>query len=121
MRRLAILPLLAVVALGGCAQVTQFAGESLGVPVDEVCTTIDDAYESYETMLEKGEVTEQQIESAHADLVAKLEDLADDVGGEIGDVIRSNAEKFADVSGPDSPEAIEAVENLRNSAAAFCD
>lgn len=120
MRKLAILPLLAVLVLGGCAQVTQFAGEAVGIPVDEVCATIDDAYENYEAMLEKGEVTEQQIASAHSDLVTKLEDLADDVGGEIGDMIRSNAERLADVSGPDSPEAIEAIENLHDSAAAFC-
>lgn len=121
MRRLAILPLLAVAALGGCTQVTQFAGDTLGVPVDEVCTTIDDAYGQYEALLDQGEASEEQLETARTKMVTNLEDLADDVGGEIGNVIRTNAERLADVPAPDSPETIETVERIRDSASAICD
>lgn len=120
MRRLAIIPLLAVATLVGCSQVTQFAGDTLGIPVDEVCTTIDDVYAQYETLLEKGDASEEQLETARTEMVTKLDELADSVGGELGNIIRDNAERLADLPAPDSPEAIETVERIRDSASSLC-
>ncbi|WP_221585012.1 hypothetical protein [Microbacterium sp. G2-8] len=120
MRRLAIIPLFAVVLLAGCSQVTQFAGDTAGVPVEKICTTFDDAYAQYETLLDQGDATEAQVQAARDDLVTTLEDLADDVGGQIGDVIRTNADRLAGAGDLQSPEAIEAVEQASDSVSAFC-
>lgn len=121
MRRLAIIPILAVGLLAGCSQVTEFAGEAVGVPVEKICTTVDDAYAQYEALLDQGDATEEQVEAARDDLVSTLEDLADDVGGEVGDVIRTNAERLADATDLQSPETVEAIERARDSVSAFCD
>ncbi|WP_156759363.1 hypothetical protein [Microbacterium karelineae] len=120
MRRLAILPVLAVTLLAGCSQVTQFAGETVGVPVEKICTTFDDAYAQYETLLETGDATEEQVEAARDDLVAILEDLAEDVDGQVGDVIRTNAERLSETADIQSPDAVAAIEQARDSVSAFC-
>lgn len=121
MRRITVIPiLLAAVLLAGCSQVAQIAGEAAGVPVEEVCTTFDDAYGQYETLLDQGDATEAEVESARDDLVATLDGLADDVGGELGDLIRSGSEQLAGVDDLRSPEAVEAVEQVRDSVATFC-
>lgn len=122
MRRLAALPIIFATGLllAGCSQVAQFAGEAAGVPVDEVCQTFDSAYGQYESLLAQGNATEQQVESARDDLVATLDGAADDVGGQLGDLIRSGSEQLAGVSDLQSPEAIAAVEQLKESVSAFC-
>ncbi len=120
MRRFAIIPILAVGLLAGCSQVTQFAGEAVGVPVEKICTTFDDAYAQYETLLDQGDATEAQITEARDGLVSTLEDLAADVGGEIGGVIRTNAERLAESTDLQSPETVRAIEQAKDSVSAFC-
>ncbi|WP_309066566.1 hypothetical protein [Microbacterium sp.] len=120
MRRLAIIPLLALGLLTGCSQVTQLAGEAAGVPVGEICAAFDDAYGQYQTLLADGNASEEQIAAARDDLVATLEGAADDIGGEIGDLISSNAQRLADSADLRAPETVEAVERVKESLDAFC-
>lgn len=120
MRALALLPLLAVGLLAGCSQVTQIAGDAVGVDVEQVCTTFDDAYTQYQGLLEQGDATADEVASGRDDLVATLEGLADDIGGKPGDVIRSNAQQLADGFDPTAPESIEAVEQVKSSLEPFC-
>ncbi|WP_324013621.1 hypothetical protein [Microbacterium sp. JZ37] len=120
MRRLAILPLLAVGLLAGCAQAADIAGDALGVPVDEICTTADAAYAQYQAILEQGDVTAEQADVARDDLVATLERLADDVGGQPGELIRANAEQLSQVSDLTAPETVEAVEQAKGALTTLC-
>ncbi|WP_193598393.1 hypothetical protein [Microbacterium sp. YJN-G] len=120
MRRFAVLPLLAIGLLAGCSQVAQFAGDAVGVDVQQVCTSFDDVYTQYEGLLDQGDVTADQAAAARDDLVSTLEGVADDIGGEVGDLIRSNAERLAQTADPTAPEAIEAVEAVKTSLDPFC-
>lgn len=121
MRRLLVLPLLlSAVLLAGCSQVTQFAGDVVGVPVEETCATIDDAYAQYQAVIDQGGATEEQLAAARDDLVATLDGLADDVDGQVGDLIRSGAQQLGDATDLQAPETIEAVEQLKESVSAFC-
>ncbi|UNK69839.1 hypothetical protein [Microbacterium sp. H1-D42] len=122
MRRLALIPaVLAIGLLAGCSQVAQFAGDAVGVDVDQVCTSFDDAYAQYEGLLDQGDATADQVASTRDDLVATLKGLADDIGGKPGDLIRSNAQKLAESVDPTSPESIEAIEQIKTSLDPFCD
>lgn len=121
MRRLTLLvPVLSVGLLAGCSQITQAAGEAVGIPVGEICATADDAYSQYQALLEQGDATEEQVDQARDDLVATLEGVADEVGGEIGDLIGQNADRLADATNLQAPEMIEAVEQARDSVQTFC-
>lgn len=120
MRRLAVLPLLAIGLLAGCSQVAQLAGEATGVDVEQVCGSVDAAYSQYQGMLDQGDVSAQQIDEARDGLASTLNGVADDLGGPAGDLIRSSAERLAEASAPDSPEAIEAIEQVKESLEPFC-
>lgn len=121
MRRIVALPLLlAAVLLTGCSQVAQVAGDVVGVSVEETCTTIDDAYAQYQSVIDQGGATEEQLDTARDDLVATLDGLADDVDGQLGDLVRSGAQQLAEVTDLQAPEAVEAIEQLKDSASAFC-
>lgn len=120
MRRLAVLPLLAVGLLAGCSQVTQLAGEAVGVDVAQVCTSFDDVYTQYQSLLDQGEVSSDQLAASKSELVTTLESLADDLGEPAGDVIRSNAQKLADIPDLRSPEAIALVEQAKSATDPFC-
>lgn len=98
----------------------QFAGEATGVDVDQVCGSVDSVYNQYQGMLDQGEVSTQQIDEARDGLASTLDGVADDVGGPTGDLIRSSARQLADAAAPDVPEAIEAVEQLKDSLEPFC-
>ncbi|MFK3678027.1 hypothetical protein ACI2IP_09850 [Microbacterium sp. NPDC090218] len=121
MRRILVLPLvLAAGLLAGCSQVTQMAGDALGVDVQATCTTIDEAYGQYQALLDQGEVSAEQADAARDALVASLDGLADDVDGQLGDVIRSGAEQIGGMTDLQAPETVEAIEQLKDSASAFC-
>ena len=121
MRRIVVLPLLVAVGLlAGCSQVTQLAGEAVGVPVEEICTTFDDAYGQYQTLIDQGDATEEQIESARDGLVANLEGIADDLGGQVGDLIRENAQRLAETTDLQAPETVEAIEQVKDSVSTLC-
>lgn len=120
MRRLAVLPLLAVGLLAGCSQVTQLAGEAVGVDVAQVCTSFDDVYTQYQSLLDQGEVSSDQLAASKSELVTTLESLADDLGEPAGEVIRSNAQKLADIPDLRSPEAIALVEQAKSATDPFC-
>ncbi len=120
MRRLAVLPLLAVGLLAGCSQVTQLAGEAVGVDVAQVCTSFDDVYTQYQSLLDQGEVSSDQLAASKSELVTTLESLADDLGEPAGEVIRSNAQKLADIPDLRSPEAIALVEQAKSATEPFC-
>jgi ABC-type transporter Mla subunit MlaD len=119
MRRLAVLPLLAIGLLAGCSQVAQFAGETVGVDVTQVCTSVDETYAQYQGLLEQGDATAEQVSTSRDELVSVLERLADDFGGQAGDLISTNAQRLAEVD-PNAPEAIEAVEQVKSSLEPFC-
>lgn len=121
MRRIVVLPLvLAVGLLAGCSQVTQMAGDALGVDVQATCTTIDEAYGKYQTLLDQGGASAEQVDAARDDLVASLDGLAANVDGKLGDLIRSGAEQIGAMTDLQAPETIEAIEQLKDSASAFC-
>lgn len=120
MRRLAVIPLLAIGLLAGCSQVTQLAGDAVGVDVEQVCTSFDDAYTQYQSLLDQGEVSSEQLAAGKSDLVTTLEGLADDLGGSAGDLIRSNAQKLADTPDLRSPEAVALVDQVRSATEPFC-
>ena len=121
MRRIVVVPLvLAVGLLAGCSQVTQLAGDALGVDVQATCTTIDEAYAQYQTLLDQGGATAAQVDAARDDLVATLDGLAGDVDGQLGDVIRSGAEQIGGMTDLQAPETIEAIDQLKDSISAFC-
>lgn len=120
MRRLAVLPLLAVGLLAGCSQVTQLAGEAVGVDVAQVCTSFEDVYTQYQSLLDQGEVSSDQLAASKSEIVTTLERLADDLGEPAGEVIRSNAQKLADVPDLRSPEAIALVEQAKSATDPFC-
>ncbi|MDQ0613451.1 hypothetical protein QF046_001092 [Microbacterium sp. W4I4] len=119
MRRLAVLPLLAIGLLAGCSQVAQLAGETVGVDVTKVCTSVDEIYVQYQGVLDQGDATAEQVSTSRDDLVSALERLADDIGGQTGDLISMSAQRLAEVD-PNAPEAIEAVEQVKNSLEPFC-
>ena len=121
MRRIVVVPLVLVVGLlAGCAQVTQMAGDALGVDVQATCTTIDQAYAQYRTLLDQGGATVEQVDAARDELVATLDDLAADVDGQLGDVIRSGATQIGGMTDLQASETIEAVDQLKDSISAFC-
>lgn len=121
MRRFLALPLvLALGLLAGCAQVTQLAGDVTGVPVEQICTTVDDAYAQYEALLAQGDASAEDVEAARDELVATLDGLADDVDGQLGDLIRSGALQIGQATDLQAPETVEAVEQVKDSLSAFC-
>lgn len=120
MRRFAVLPLLAIGLLAGCSQVAQLAGEATGVDVEQVCSSVDGAYSQYQGMLDQGDASAEQIAEARDGLVSTLDGAADDLDGPAGDLIRSSAQRLAETSAPDVPEAIEAIEQLKDSLEPFC-
>jgi polyhydroxyalkanoate synthesis regulator phasin len=121
MRRILVLPLvLAAGLLAGCSQVTQMAGDALGVDVQAACATIDEAYGKYQTLLDQGEISAEQADAARDDLVASLDGLAENTEGQLGDLIRSGAEQIGGMTDLQAPETVEAIEQLKDSASAFC-
>jgi outer membrane murein-binding lipoprotein Lpp len=121
MRRILVLPLvLAAGLLAGCSQVTQMAGDALGVDVQAACATIDEAYRKYQTLLDQGEISAEQADAARDDLVASLDGLAENTEGPLGDLIRSGAEQIGGMTDLQAPETVEAIEQLKDSASAFC-
>ena len=96
------------------------AGDALGVDVQATCTTIDEAYAQYQTLLDQGGATAEQVDAARDDLVATLDGLAGDVDGQLGDVIRSGAEQIGGMTDLQAPETIEAIDQLKDSISAFC-
>lgn len=121
MRRIVFLPLvLAAGLLAGCSQATQAAGEALGVDIEATCTTIDDAYGQYQMLLDQGEASAEQVDAARDQLVATLDGLATDIDGQLGDLIRSGAQQIGGMADLQAPETIEAIDQLKESASAFC-
>lgn len=121
MRRIVVLPLvLAAGLLAGCSQVTQMAGDALGVDVQGTCTTIDDAYGQYQALLDQGQVSAEQADAARDELVASLDGLAGTVDGQLGDLIGSAAEQIGGMTDLQAPETVEAIERLKDSVSAFC-
>jgi hypothetical protein len=121
MRRFALVPLVLLTGiLAGCSQVTHVAGDALGIPVEETCTTLDGAYDQYQSLIAQGGATEEQVAAARDELVASLNGLADDVDGQLGDLVRSGADQLSGMADLQSPETIEAIEQLRDSVEAFC-
>lgn len=121
MRRIVIVPLLlAAGLLAGCSQVTQVAGDALGVNVEATCTTIDDAYGQYQELLDQGDASAEQLDAARDQLVLTLDGLAGDVDGQLGDLIRSGAEQISGMTDLQAPETIKAIDQLKNSVSAFC-
>ncbi len=121
MRRIVIVPLLlAAGLLAGCSQVAQVAGDAMGVDVEAACTTIDDAYAQYQTLLDQGGASAEQIDAARDELVTTLDTLATDVDGQLGDLISSGAQQIGGMTDLQAPETIEAIDQLKASASAFC-
>jgi predicted small secreted protein len=122
MRRIAVVVPLVFAAglLAGCSQVAQVAGDALGVDVQATCTTIDDAYAQYQTLLDQGGASAEQVDAARDQLVATLDGLAADVDGKLGDVIASGAQQIGNMTDLQAPETIEAVDRLKDSLSAFC-
>lgn len=125
MRRIARVPVLAVGvlaigALTGCSSIAQLTGEALGVDVEQVCQSVDDMYAQYEGLLAQGDATAEDLAAARDGLVVTLEGVADDIGGQIGDVIRTNADRLANVADPNAPEAIRAIEQVKSSIEPLC-
>ncbi|MGO2931407.1 hypothetical protein [Microbacterium sp.] len=123
MRRIVFVPLVLAAGLlvAGCSQVAQVAGDALGVDVQETCTTIDDAYAQYQTLLDQGGASAEQVDSARDELVTTLDTLAEDVDGQLGDLIESGAQQISGLSDLQAPETIEAIDQLKDSLSAFCD
>lgn len=121
MRRIVIIPLLlAAGLLAGCSQVAQVAGDAMGVDVEATCTTIDDAYAQYQTLLDQGGASAEQVDAARDELVTTLDTLATDVDGQLGDLISSGAQQIGGMTDLQAPETIEAIDQLKESASAFC-
>lgn len=124
MRRLALVPLLAVgllPALTGCAQATHVAADALGVPLEEICATADDAYGQYRQTVDQVGVTQEQLGAARDSLVQTLDDLADEVGGQVGELIRTQSAELAGVSDLSAPESMAAVEQAKSALSAVCE
>ncbi|MGO2049645.1 MAG: hypothetical protein ACTH2E_04190, partial [Microbacterium sp.] len=115
------LVLAAGLLVAGCSQVAQVAGDARGVDVQETCTTIDDAYAQYQTLLDQGGASAEQVDSARDELVTTLDTLAEDVDGQLGDLIESGAQQISGLSDLQAPETIEAIDQLKDSLSAFCD
>ncbi len=121
MRRVLLVPLvLAIGLLAGCAQVTQMAGDAVGVDVGATCTTIDEAYAHYRSLLDQGQVSAEQADAARDELVATMDGVASDVDGQLGDLIRSTADRIAGMTDLQAPESVAAVEQLKDAVSAFC-
>lgn len=121
MRRVLLVPLvLAIGLLAGCAQMTQMAGDAVGVDVAATCTTIDEAYAQYRSLLDQGQVSAEQADAARDELVATMDGVASDVDGQLGDLIRSTADRIAGMTDLQAPESVAAVEQLKDAVSAFC-
>lgn len=122
MRRIVIIPLVLAsgLLLAGCSQVAQVAGDALGVDVEATCTTIDDAYAQYQTLLDQGGASAEQVDAARDQLVTTLDGLASDVDGQLGDLISSGAQQIGGMTDLQAPETIEAIDQLKGSVSAFC-
>lgn len=90
------------------------------VSVHATCTTIDDAYGQYQKLLHQGGASAEQVDAARDQLVVTLDGLADDVDGQLGDLIRSGAQQIGGMTDMQAPETIEAVDQLKDSVSAFC-
>lgn len=122
MRRIVIVPVLLAAGLlvSGCSQVAQIAGDAMGVDVEATCATIDDAYAQYQTLLDQGGASAEQVDAARDQLVTTLDTLASDVDGQLGDLIRSGALQIGGMTGLQAPETIEAIDRLKDSTSVFC-
>lgn len=122
MRRIVIVPLLLAAGflLAGCSQVAQVAGDAMGVDVEVTCTTIDDAYAQYQTLLDQGGASADQVDAARDELVTTLDTLAADVDGQLGDLISSGAQQIGGMTDLQAPETIEAIDQLKEAASGFC-
>lgn len=98
----------------------QVAGDAMGVDVEATCTTIDEAYTQYQTLLDQGGASAEQVDAARDELVTTLDTLATDVDGQLGDLISSGAQQIGGLTDLQTPETIEAIEQLKDSASAFC-
>ena len=122
MRRIVIVPLVLATGLlvSGCSQVAQIAGDAMGVDVEATCTTIDDAYAQYQTLLDQGGASAEQVDAARDELVTTLDTLAADVDGQLGDLISSGAQQIGGMTDLQAPETIEAIDQLKDSVSTFC-
>ena len=122
MRRIVIVPLLLAAGflLAGCSQVAQVAGDAMGVDVEATCTTIDDAYAQYQTLLDQGGASADRVDAARDELVTTLDTLAADVDGQLGDLISSGAQQIGGMTDLQAPETIEAIDQLKEAASGFC-
>ena len=122
MRRIVIVPLILAAGLlvSGCSQVAQIAGDAMGVDVEATCTTIDDAYAQYQTLLDQGGASAEQVDAARDELVTTLDTLAADVDGQLGDLISSGAQQIGGMTDLEAPETIEAIDQLKDSVSTFC-
>ena len=68
----------------------------------------------------QGEISAEQADAARDELVASLEGLAANVDGQLGDLIRSGATQIGGMTDLQAPETVEAIEQLKDSASAFC-
>ncbi len=68
----------------------------------------------------RGELSAEQADAARDDLVASLNGLAENTDGQLGELIRSGAEKIGGMTDLRHPRRVEAIEQLKNSASAFC-
>ena len=122
MRRIVIVPLILAAGLvvSGCSQVAQIAGDAMGVDVEATCTTIDDAYAQYQTLLDQGGASAEQVDAARDELVTTLDTLAADVDGQLGDLISAGAQQIGGMTDLQAPETIEAIDQLKDSVSTFC-
>ncbi|MDP3953021.1 hypothetical protein [Microbacterium sp.] len=122
MRRIVIVPLILAAGLlvSGCSQVAQIAGDAMGVDVEATCTTIDDAYAQYQTLLDQGGASAEQVDAARDQLVTTLDTLAADVDGQLGGLISSGAQQIGGMTDLQAPETIEAIDQLKDSVSTFC-
>lgn len=75
---------------------------------------------STQALLDQGEISAEQADAARDELVASLEGLAANVDGQLGDLIRSGATQIGGMTDLQAPETVEAIEQLKDSASAFC-
>lgn len=98
----------------------QYAGNAAGIDVKQVCANADEAYTHYQRLLEQDDVSVEQVVEARDALVVQLDDIADGVGGPVGEFIQSNAELFDELGNVSIPDAIEAVEKAKSALDAVC-
>jgi hypothetical protein len=120
MRRLALIPLLAAgLLVAGCSQVAEATNDLVGEPVQRACETYANVYAEYEKVVDRAGASTEDLQAARDGMVEQLEALADDLGGQAGDLIRQNAEGLSNGNLP-SAETLEVLKQGRDALAPFC-